>query len=154
VGRRETTILATEDHVSLNFVIDLGITLLVVGTPLYGWSHIKVLITVVLLSTGELMLLLTSGSTALVIAMTSLSAGLLMLAEMTRGFRDVIGGAWYLGGFLLMLLNWKKDMIGHWAREWRPWLMLAGLVVAGILGLVGRRAAGLARGRYGDVEGI
>jgi uncharacterized membrane protein len=80
---------------------------------------------VVLIVFGWVTLLVGQAPQVMMCAALALSAGTLMLAELTSAQRYVLVIAWTVTGVLLIVLNLWKERSGEWIADMKPWIAVA-----------------------------
>jgi uncharacterized membrane protein len=91
---------------------------------------------VILIVFGWVTLLVGQAPQVMMCAVLALSAGTLMLGELTSARRFVLVIAWTVTGVLLIVLNLRQEQAGEWIADMKPW------IAVGVLPLIAWLAVG------------
>ena len=109
------------------------------GTPLRARDRTDLKKDIIAIATvaGEVTLWTGSSPGAALLGLAWLTAAVLLLAEIAFGKTSyLVGLCWIAAGGLGV---WQRSAIGEWALSVRPWLVPAGLVAVGAMGLLAAR---------------
>lgn len=116
------------------------LVLAVLVLPRKGRIGLRASVAIIFVVLGESALAFSAVSDLLLVALMFLAAGLLWLAEIAAGDDNPLIGLIWIGCGGLGL--WKHNEIRDWAATERPWVALAGMVgalVLGVLAILGHR---------------
>jgi hypothetical protein len=108
------------------------LVLAVVFLPRNGRVGSRVYAAIIFVVLGELVLLRGAVSDLLLVALMYITAGLLLIAEIAAGGATPLIRLIWSGSGIFGL--WKRNELSEWAADARPWVAIAGLAGALVLG--------------------